>query len=109
VVNSSERVFVKDFNINKAMEEIKKEKGKTLGRTIEETTCKWFEDGKKLSKLSIAARYAEMVRPMACEDMSEESATVIVKLPDTAKTYAKQIISRIGLKEESSAEAGVLL
>lgn len=89
------RTLKPSLKLDEELKRIKRSKSKTLGRVMEEVLGELFEPKDRVSKLSIAAQYEDLVKGKS------------VSVSDSAFGLIKDIQEKANLKGEKSAEAGV--
>lgn len=78
-----------------AVKAIRPKDGITLGKTIADESQQWFDVPERVSKLSIALKYEDLV------------AASGGKVPDDAESEIAEIAKKLSLKSETSKESGV--
>lgn len=90
------RKFKANLNIEQEIKKIKVERLNTLGYVLDKITPTWFEEEEKLSKLSIALEYEDIISPSD-------------NIPTEAKTDIEEIKNKLNLREEKNDEDGVFI
>lgn len=94
LVDDGFRKFKKDLKIEEEVKKIDTKTGTTLGLTIDQSTRAYFEKEEKVSKLSIALKY-------------EDILTSTADIPEIADSEIKKIRETLNLRGEKNQESGV--
>lgn len=95
LINTGVRIAKSGLNIDKELKKISTNKNISLGRNLDKLTSTLFEDGEKISKLSIALAY---------EDIREANGG---SMPDQALAQLQKLKEFLDLRGEKSTEEGV--
>lgn len=88
------RVLKTGMVIESEIAKIVATQGQTLGSVIDAVTYGIFEPGEKISKLSVALQYEDLMTPAAI-------------IPDTAEDEVKKIKTKLTLRGEKNDEGGI--